>query len=416
MRILWIVNMVLPPLAAHLGIKHGLSGTWMFDIANKLDKDDNIEFAVACVYGNVFAKHKVGNTTYFCLPGSGKQMIFYQKKFEDYWQIIVDDFKPDIVHIHGTEYCHALSFVRTQKQIKTIIALQGVLTRIKDKDFGGLTFWDIIKNKTLKEWIRNNGIFEQHLFHVKNSKSEKEMLNSVKYCMAIDDWHTSMALLINPDLKIFKIDYNLRDAFYNSVKWDINNINRYTISSNPGGTALKGIHNLLKAVALLKPRYPQIKVRIPGMMADSNGLIPNSGYAKFLRRLINNINITDNVEFLGAQTAEQMLDNMLHAHIQVVPSSIEGPSLVLREGMHLGVPTIASFRGGMADFIEDKVNGFLYDFDEVQYLALRIQQIFEDDDLAVSLSNNAIKKAEKAHDRDKNYGDYINMYYTVNKD
>lgn len=416
MKILWIVNMVLPPLAKHLGMKHGLSGTWMFDIADKLNQDPNVEFAVACVHGKEFAKYEVGNTTYYCLPGAGKQMIFYQKKFEEYWRRIVNDFHPDLVHVHGTEYCHALSFIRTHKQIKTIIALQGVLTRIKDKDFGGLSFGEIIRNKTLREWIRNNGIFEQHLFHVKNAKSEQEMLRAVKYCMAVDDWHASMAMSINPDLKIFKVDYNLRDAFYNSPKWDIRNINRYIISSNPGGTALKGIHNLLKAVAMVKRDFPQVKVRVPGMAADRNGLIPNSGYAKYLRRLIKSLNIEGNVEFLGTQTAEQMLDNMLHAHIQVVPSSIEGPSLVLREGMHLGVPTIASFRGGMADFVEDKVNGFLYDFDEVQYLALRIRQIFGNDDLAQSLSKHAIEKAEKAHNQETNYRNYLTMYRAVIND
>lgn len=416
MRILWIVNMVLPRLAEYLGIKHGLSGTWMYDIADKLDKDDNVEFAVACVYGKTFGRHQVGNTTYYCLPGAGKQMIFYQKTFENYWQQIVDEFKPDIVHIHGTEYCHGLSFVRTQKSIKTIVALQGVLTRIKDKDLGGLSIWDIIRNKTLKEWIRNNGILEQHFFHVKNSRSEREMLKSVDYCMAVDDWHYSMAKSINPKLKIFKIDYNLRQQFYDSRKWDISRINRFEISSNPGGTALKGIHNLLRAVAMLKDEYPQIKVRVPGMLADSKGLITNSGYAKYLKRLIYKLQIENQVEFLGAQNAEQMMGNMLHAHIQVVPSSIEGPSLVLREGMHLGVPTIASFRGGMADFVDDKINGFLYDFDEVQYLALRIKQIFDDDELAKTISRNAIDKAEKAHDREKNYRDYLLMYESVMND
>lgn len=416
MRVLWIVNMALPALAQHLGRPHGLSGTWMFDIAERLDKDPEVEFAVACVYGQTFARHKVGNTLYYCLPGGGKQMIFYQKKFEKYWAHIVSEFRPDLVHVHGTEYCHALSFIRTQRNIKTIVALQGVLTRIKDKDLGGLSIWTILKNKTLREWLRNNGILEQHFFHVKNSRSEKEMLNSVDYCMAVDDWHKSMALSLNPKLKIFKVGYNLRQQFYDSPKWNIDNINRYVISSNPGGTALKGVHNLLRAVALLKDEYPKIKVRVPGMTANSKGLVVNSGYAKYLKRLIRKHGLEAHVDFLGAQNTEQMLDNMLHAHIQVVPSCIEGPSLILREGMHLGVPTIASFRGGMADFVEDKVNGFLYDFDEVQYLALRIKQIFDDDILACRLSANAIMKCEKAHDRNLNYIDYINMYNNVLND
>ena len=107
------------------------------------------------------------------------------------------------------------------------------------------------------------------------------------------------------------------------------------------------------------------------------------------------------------------MNNMLSARVQVIPSAIEGPSLVLREGMHLGVPTIASFRGGMADFVEDKVNGFLYDYQEYPYLAKRIMEIFESDDLAMNLSRNAIEKAEKAHDRDNNLNSYYEMYKAI---
>ena len=99
-----------------------------------------------------------------------------------------------------------------------------------------------------------------------------------------------------------------------------------------------------------------------------------------------------------------------------MPSSIEGPSLVLHEGMFLGVPSIATFRGGMADFITDKIDGFLYDFTEYQYLALRIMQIFRDDDLAKTLSENAIKKAEINQDREYNYLLYMKMYQEIIKD
>ena len=414
MRILWIVNMVLPPLAEHLNINTGSSGTWMFDIADRLAADERIDFAVACVHGSEYRKIETKGTVYYCIPGGGKQMMFYQKKFAAYWKKIVEDFQPDIVNIHGTEYTHAVSFLRTFPKIKTVISLQGVLTRIKDKDFGGLSKAKIFKYKTLKEWLRFNGIYENHLLHVKNAKYEREMLRRVKYCMVVDDWHRSMGYLINPNLQFFEVHYNLRQPFYESRKWNIASMHRHEISTNPGGTALKGIHNLLKAVAIVKRTYPDVKVKVPGMCGDKNGeLIATSGYSKYLKKLIEELGIKENVVFLGAQTTEQMLENMLYSHVQVVPSCIEGPSLVLHEGMHLGVPSIASFRGGMAAFVDDKVNAFLYDFDEYQYLALRILQIFENDALAQKLSANAIVKSEENHDRNRNYQAYLAMYREI---
>lgn len=413
MRILWIVNMMLPALSKELGVKAGNSGTWMFDIADKLSADNMVELAVACVHGAEFKRYDISGTSYYCLPGNGKDMLFYNPRFKEYWRRIIEEFKPDIVNIHGTEYCHAVSFIREFPEMKTVISLQGMITKIKDKDFGGLGLFNVFKYRTLREWLRFNGMFENHLIHLKNAKTEKEMLRSAGYCVAVDSWHESVARELNPDIKVFKIDYNLREDFYNSKKWDIENIDRYVITTNPGGTALKGIHNLLKAVAIVKKSYPSVKVKVPGMKSGPDGLVVNSGYAKYLKKLINDLDLKDNVEFLGAQNEVQMVQNMSKAHIQVVPSCIEGPSLILREGMHLGVPTIASFRGGMADFVDDKVNGFLYDFDQHQYLALRIMQIFKDDNLAVSLSREAIKKAETAHNREKNYQDYLNMYKEI---
>ncbi len=416
MKVLWIVNMVLPKLAKELGISHGTSGTWMYDISERLSQYEDVELSIACVHGNEFKKVKVDNITYYCLPGNGKSMLFYNKEYESLWEKIYDEVKPDIVNIHGTEYTHSLSFVRKYPNAKTVVSLQGVIKRIKDVDLIELNFWQALRYRTLKEWLRFNGMIEMHFLHKKNSKSEEEILNAVKYVMCVDSWHRAMALDINSSAKCFYINYNLRDKFYTSPKWSLDNIKRHTISTNPGGTPLKGLHNLFRAVAIVKEFYPDVKVRVPGMKQENGRLAKNSGYAMYLADLIEKLGLCENVEFLGSQTEDEMLSNMLHSHVQVVPSAIEGPSLVLREGMHLGVPTIASFRGGMADFVDDKVNGFLYDYQEYPYLANRIIQIFENDDLAVKLSKNAIEKAEQAHDRERNAKDYYEMYKIILSD
>ena len=79
MKILWIVNMLMPEIAEHLGVQTSSSGTWMIDISKKLSQDENVELSVACVYGNEFKKLKHNNITYYMLPGNGKNMLFYTK-------------------------------------------------------------------------------------------------------------------------------------------------------------------------------------------------------------------------------------------------------------------------------------------------------------------------------------------------
>ena len=414
MKILWIANMLMPDVAKYLKTQTGTSGTWMIDISHMLARQREIQLAIACVHGKEYKKFQVDGITYYLLPGAGKNMLFYTKKYEKIWKAINEEFQPDIVHIHGTEYSHGLSFLRACPNVKTVVSIQGLLNRIKDVDYGGISFKEFLFNRTLKQNLKLNGEIEMHYLHKKNAKYETEILKRVTYINGVNTWDISLCKSINPQLHAFQLEYNLRQELYKSPKWSIENVERHTIFTNPGGTPLKGVHQLFKAVALLKSKYPDIKVKVPGM--GSNGkLAPTSAYAKYLAKLIKKLGIEDNVIFMGSQTGQQMCENILSANITVIPSAIEGTSLILREAMFLGCPCIASFRGGMADYIDDKVDGFLYDYQEYPYLATRIDQIFSNDELGCTMSLNAIKKSEKAHNREKNAREYLNMYLSIIK-
>lgn len=413
MRVLWIVNIVMPELAEHIGVPVAASGSWLVDISHGLSQNSENKIAVACVYGNEYKKIELNNKTYYLIPGNGKDMLFYSKRVEKHWKYVYEDFKPDIVHIHGTEYSHGLSFMRKYPSVPSVISIQGILNRIKDVDFGGIPWHHFLFGKTLKQWLRMNGELENHFMHKKNAKYEKEMFARAKAVNGVNVWDTSIAKSINPNLKVYRIEYNLRDEFYSSPKWDLSKAEKHTIFTNPAGTPLKGLHMLIRAAALLKSEYPNIKIKVPGMSGNGGNVTVTGAYSKYLHKLIKNLGMENHIEFLGKQTGEQMIDNVLNSHITVIPSAIEGTSLILREAMFLGAPCVAAFRGGMADFISDKVDGFLYDYPEYTVLAERIYALFEDDKLCAEISAMAIKKAEKAHERKENVIAYEKMYIEI---
>lgn len=414
MKILWIVNMLLPEIAEYLNTTTSASGTWMIDFSKKLSKENNIVLGIACVYGNKFQKITINKITYYLLPGNGRNMLFYTRKYEKIWANINEDFEPDIVHLHGTEYSHGLSYLRVSPNIKSVVSLQGLLNRIKDVDFGEISPFIYLCNRTKEENLHFNGVIESHFLNKKNAKYEKEILNRTLYVNGVNTWDISLAKAINPNLTAFKIEYNLRDEIYNAEKWDIDKIKRHSIFTNPGGTPLKGLHQLIKAVALIKERYPDIVIKIPGM--SENGIVKvKTSYEKYLIKLIEKLGLKENVCFLGRQSASQIAENIQRANVVVIPSAIEGTSMILREAMYIGCPSIASFRGGMADYISDKHDGYLYDFQEYPYLAMRISEIFDNDDLCKKISKCAIKKAEKSHDRINNINSLISMYEMISK-
>lgn len=412
MRILWIVNIVMPEIAEQLGAPVAPSGSWLIDIANGLSNGDN-QIAIACVYGDRFQKIFYKNKTYYILPGGGKELLFYNKKFEYFWLDIVSDFKPDLIHVHGTEYSHGLACMRAVPNVPYIISIQGVLNRIKDVDLGGIPIYHYIFGRTISQWIHMNGELERHFLNIKNAKYEREMFKRANAVNGASTWDTSIAWSFNKSLRIYKLEYNLREEYYESKKWSIHNSTNYTIFTNPGNMPLKGLHILIKAAALLVDKYPSLVIRVPGMSGKNGNIAVTGAYTKYLNKLIKKLNMENHILFLGSQTVHQMIENTLSSRVTVIPSAIEGTSLILREAMFLGAPCIATFRGGMADFITDKVDGLLYDFEEYTYLANRLDKVFSDNSFCEYISVNAIKKATVAHDRIRNVNSYITMYKDI---
>lgn len=410
MNILWIVNNVLPELAHVYGLETSASGSWLEDWSQKLAASKGINLAVACVYGTEYKRYKVNNTTYYLLPGTGRNMMFYTKKYESLWQRIAEEFKPDIVHLHGTEYSHGLSFLRSNPSVKSIVSVQGIISRIADNMFDGLPILFSLRYFTIREILKMNNVWCRAMLYKYNSRYEREIFQRVHYANVVNSWDKSLSEYYNPKIKTVLLQYNLRNAFYSAPKWNIEKIHKFRIFTNPCGDPIKGMHILFKAIGIVKKQYPDVALCIP---AKSFFIKANSGYEKYLVKLATELHIEKNISFLGRLNEQKMIENMLMSHAVVVPSAIEGTSLVLREAMYLGVPCIASFRGGMADFIRDKETGFLYDFEEYTYLANRISLLFRDNHLANTISKAAIVQAENAHNRERNIQELIEMYSKV---
>ena len=417
MRVLWIVNMLLPEIAHKLGRKTGTSGTWLIDLAKGLSKNPEIELAIACVNGESFVDTWVEKIRYFCIPGNGKTMLFYHPKLVQYWEKIEEKFRPDIVHFHGTEYTHGISYLRRFRNIKKILTIQGIIEKTSQNHWGGLPLQVLLKYRTIQECIHLNGMIERKIIARRNVKYEREYIESINVATGRTDWDKFYMQSINPSLKYYRCNYNLRNEFYSAPKWEIKNCRRHVVyASTSTQVPMKGGHMVLPAIKIIKERYPDVKFIFLASKVKERTLIPTSGYTKYIADEIKRLGIEKNVEFVGSQNADGVIKLMLQSNIAVIPSAMENASATLREAMHLGLPSIAAFRGGMTELINDGKNGFLYDYTESEFLAGRIMEVFEDDVLAEKISFNAIKTAEKWHNRERNINDMLQVYQEILED
>lgn len=415
MNVLWIVNMVFPVVAKEIGISTSSSGTWLLDLADRVSASGEVKLNIMTYYNGPFRDLEIDGIRYILFPGGGKRLLLDNKKTIDDCKKAVELCNPDLIHIHGTEYAPGLAMLKACPDVPALLTIQGILCRIAEEYFGGLSIGTLLKMTSLKNFLKMKTPFTSKLLYIRNAKREADVLGRVKYVTGRTDWDKSTMLAINPDLKYFRCNYNLPDAFYKSEKWSVEKMERHTVVTGAALYSLKGLHILIKALAIVKKKYPDVRLYIPGGKAASGRMTHPSDYIKYIEDMIKKYNLEENVIFTGTLSSKEVASLLAKSNVCVVPSAIEGASATLREASMIGTPSICSYRGGMTDLITDKVNGFTYDFPEYPQLALRIMELFEDDELCKIFSERSIENSNIRHDRERNPREMIAVYKEVLK-
>ena len=414
MKVLWILNMVLPFVAKELSLKTSFSGGWLVDYANQLSADENVELATM-TYADVKEPMDVvaGNIRNFIFPGAGKRLLFNSKQCLRDCQKVIDSFQPDVIHIHGTEYAIGYSMVKLQTNIPTVLTIQGILTRISQEYYGGLSKREILRMPSLRDWLRlKSPYFAKKLFQ-KNAKREQYVLKNVKHVTGRTEWDKAVMLSINPRLQYHRLNYNLREEFYNARNWTEQSVQPYTIYAGASTYPLKGLHILIEALRIVKEKFPTVKLLVAGSASKDGCLIAPNAYERYILKKIARYHLQDNVEFIGRKNASEVTDILSKVNVCVVTSAMEGASATICEAMMIGTPCICAYRGGMTDLLCDGESGFYYDFPEYGVLASKLEKLFTDIELCKQFSAFTKRDAQQRHDREKNIIQLKQIYQTV---
>ena len=171
MKILWITNIMLPPICKELNLSVPVIGGWMYSSLKKMQDIYGLEFAVATVYqGNEFVEKTINGTVYYLLPLMGKSNQKYQPQLEIYWQKIQLNFLPDVVHIHGTEYPHGLAYIRVCGAKNVVVSIQGMVSVYFRYYLGGISRDDILKTMTFRDILKQDNLLQQQRKFYKRGK------------------------------------------------------------------------------------------------------------------------------------------------------------------------------------------------------------------------------------------------------
>lgn len=417
MRILWFTN---TPSLASIKMNESTSlGGWIASLEKQVSKVKEIELGVAFPYGYGNPQtFSLNNTSYYTFPflrDKGKIMGFLSrwdhriepKSEVNHYLYIIEQFKPDIIHIFGSE--RSFGLINNRIKIPIVLQIQGNLTVCLAKWFSGISLMKILLYANKKNLILGYGVFHEYYLTKKRANRERKILANCRYIIGRTDWDRRISRVLSPDSIYFHCDEVLRDQFYNN-QWSLLNCNNIIIFSTINATTYKGLETILQTAWLLKRAGKlDFEWHVAGIKGTEEivAIIEKESKLKFKN---------NNVLFKNSLSPDELVSCLLNSKCYVHPSHIENSPNSVCEAMILGVPVIATTAGGTSSLLLNGIEGILVQDGDPYVLAGAIIELLECPEKMKMFSENARKKSFVRHNPSVILKDITNIYNSLIND
>lgn len=419
MKVLWVVNTPIDILGEKLYGKK-VNGVWMDALLSDYRKNGGFDLSVATsAKVDSIISFKNEGVTFYAVPDDIPLLYNGDKPSNlKAWHKLIIDINPDIVQVWGTEFSHGLCALQACKKedIPSVIYMQGYLGSIARHYLACISEKELKKSITLRDFIKRDSVLKQQKKYIAAKSRELNEFSLSGRIICENDWCEQSIKAVSPDIKVYRCPLSINEAF-SKEQWDINDCEKHSIICNASGYPLKGLHMMLHALSLLRRKYPDVKLYVPGEKMIGGGSyisrLRKRGYSKYIEKLIKKLDISENIVWLGPLSQEELAKCYLKANVFVLCSAIENHSSSLKEAMMVGVPCVASSVGGVPEYVSHGENGFLYRFEEYDIAAAHIEEIFEDDSLAEKLSSNARQNMLELHENNNVFERMVEIYNSI---
>ena len=354
-------------------------------------------------YYPVYYKESLINRVICRLRNISLPIICDEKIFE-----VIREFKPEIIQLFGIETPFG-SILRKIDDIPVVVHLQGIISSCISFYFpiGFPKFLSWLYSPTVAK-IKKNTDYDLYCRLVNLSKVEKINFQNYKYYLGRTTWDHQLAKMLSPDSHYYHCNEILRPGFYDEL-WQWIERSKIVISSTMNGELYKGFDTILKTAKILKECNVDFIWNIYGVQDDFYSKRSLEVYcrAKFHE---------NNVVFRGKKNANELIYELKNTTYYVQASHIDNSPNALCEAMIMGVPSIATYVGGVPSLIDNGVNGWLIPDSECYQLAFLIKNLKNNPDEMKRVSLNARKIALERHNYQKVIGQLMMIYKDILKD
>lgn len=414
MRILWFTN-TPSNASADFGYPF-MGGGWISSLETLITESGIYNLGVCFFYAGVeFKKIVKGQNSYYGIPISKKSFVErildrHKGKLDDsssnHFDEVINDFKPDIIHVFGTEAGYGKSLINRFE--KVLFHLQGLTLPYLHVYFPlGLNRYKVFKHSDIGSIARGttyNNIYRQF----KNiAERESTIIKSWTFFAGRTQWDNNYVKLLNPQAKYYHCEELLRKEFYKTTWLPpslINHKSEIHIGTTINPNFYKGLDLLYKVADLLK-EY-NIKWNVFGVL-EANSL------NKIIASLYNKSKEINNIVFHGPQNATELVERLQTCHFFVHPSYIDNSPNSVCEAMLLGMPVLSSSVGGVPSLINSGEDGFLFNPYDKYDLAGQLVNLVDNYKKAIEAGEKARCRALDRHSPKKIIESINNIYNTI---
>ena len=416
MNVLWFTNGIMPGYLTGLGKKAGqaITGCWtpaLLDALRRFAPDVRLSVAFRTPTPGFT---QVDGVDYYGL-GDSADGAFLERVEQ-----CVRTARPDVIHIHGAEAMAQVLPDALLSSGKVVLSLQGIMEEVAKSYLGGLTWADMkpFENIVRRLFRRPNEQQIAAAWKTQRAPRERELCRRISAFMGRTRFDRDWIRRVNPAAAYFHVDEILRPEFYQGRAWAAEP-GRHVIYAGAAFTyPLKGGHWLLRALKIVKESYPDVELRIAASRrcALSNWIdrVRLGAYGYYLVHLIDELGLRENVTFLPALSAQEVRNELMHANVYCLASTMENSPNSLCEAQMTGTPAVATRVGGVEDLVTDGETGFVVPPRDPDALAEAILKIFQmGPKQAEKMTDGAYKAAARRHDPQNIVHDVVEAYRAV---
>jgi glycosyltransferase involved in cell wall biosynthesis len=348
---------------------------------------------------------------------------------------LLDKYQPDILHLHGFTQTKGLTHIQWAKNkgIKVILTFHtpGISCLRDSLLWNGREICDgeILISRCAECRLHNAGVPEplgkllSHIeipgLKVNNSKINYvltsrqwtklhqqawlEMIDSIDVLHVLAEWAREVALINRaPYEKVHLIRTFGPEPIFTPASTKESNQNYLNLVYVGRCNFVKGIHIIIDAIQLLASNFP-IQVTFFALGWNNN---------EYGRQQKNRIQNDPRFIIRESLPNDKLLQELSQYDACLVPSIwLETGPLTVLEAFAAGIPVIGSRRGGIAELVQDGVDGMLFEPGNAQALAQILENLLYDLSLLINLKKN-VKPPRNTHDFTQ---DMMNLYSQLMK-